>query len=162
MSDLHVFGAAAPDAVDRASEAMTLTVMRKVTADHNAIERSLENLRADPGRSAQLLSNLTLLLTDHCSDLAEITSRHWTLDPGEGAVTIEDDCAEIALIIQYLQCLHPRSAGFRRGLEELADAISWHIDAEDAALFRASQDCKSEAQGFRQDGAVIGVASPLT
>jgi hypothetical protein len=138
VSDLNVFGAAAPDVVDSASEAMTLTVMlRRVMADHSAIERSLENLRADPRRSAQILLNLTVLLTDHCCYLANVTFRHWTLDPGERAVTFEDDRAEIALIIQYLQCLHPRSAAFRRSLEELAEAISWHIDAEEAALFPA-------------------------
>src|SRR5215210_1202190 len=120
---------------------MTLTVLlRRVMADHSAIERSLENLRADPGRSAQILLNLTVLLSNHCCYLAEVTSRQWTLVPGERAVMIEDDRAEIALIIQYLQCLHPRSAAFRRSLEELAEAIGWHIDAEEAALFRASQD----------------------
>ena len=117
--------------------------LRRIAADHDAIEQVLNDLWADPGDDGQLRCRLTMLLTEHYRYVSWCLAGDWTLGTGRRALTIEEDSAEVMVVLGYLQTVDPDSSQFRRTLAELIEAVNWHVDAEESQLFAQTSSLRA-------------------
>lgn len=105
----------------------------KVAADHDHIEQSIANLRPSqaccttPSKPRPVARGPLRVCCPEEAAAVDVDANR--------AVTVEEDCAEIAVIFQHAQAFDPGSTSATRAVEELVVAIRWHIDAEEATLF---------------------------
>jgi hypothetical protein len=109
--------------------------LHRIAADHDVIEHVLNDVWAEPGCGGELHARLSTLLIGHYQYVSRHLSADWTLRTSGLAVSLEEDRAEVMLVLRHLHTVEPGSSRFRQALAELTEAINWHVDAEESELF---------------------------
>jgi hemerythrin superfamily protein len=131
-------------------------VVEVIMQDHREVERLFEVLQAEPEKRAGTVPVLVSLLTAHSrAEEAEVYPA--ARDEAGAQDKVEHSQAEHAEADQLLQRLaecDPSSADFDATLEELVDAVTHHVEEEEAEVLPAmtaglSEDRRSElAEAF--------------